>query len=142
MLRAHSLSSSQALRLASRLIRSATAPRERRMLPLRLDFNSPNHGPHMRNLHAGNSHSPFPGLSREFSSRFGASFMRSSARVARFTAPGAYGWRQVKGIQRFPKIVLQARLRSVLCGTFGNPPSEPPLTGSPRALRRFVSIVF
>jgi hypothetical protein len=31
----------------------------------------------------------------------------------------AFGRREIKGIQRFPKIVLMARLRSVLCGTFG-----------------------
>ena len=42
----------------------------------------------------------------------------------------ASGREQVKGIQWYPEIVLKARLRSVLCGNVGNPPSEPPLTDS------------
>ena len=48
----------------------------------------------------------------------------------------------VKGIQRYPKIVLMARLRSVHCGTFGSPPSEPPCDAPPYSRRRLVTMFF
>jgi hypothetical protein len=60
---------------------------------------------------------------------------------ARPTDLVAFGRRLVKGIQRFPEIVLKARLRSVRCGTFGSPPSEPPCDYPPHSLRLLVSIV-
>ena len=56
--------------------------------------------------------------------KFAADAGNSAASLERLAlaASNDFGRRQVKGIQRYPEIVLMARLRGVHCGTFGSPP--------------------
>ncbi len=62
-----------------------------------------------------------------------------------FLAPRGFhacGRRLVKGIQRFPDIVLTAlSSRASVAGLSGAPPSEPPCDKPPHSLRHLVSIV-